>query len=147
MGVLNILAKAAKAIPAKTASLLESIKNVTSTSKDLPYEKLLTASEKVDGLFVRQSVPDMGSISVTLSNYKILPGLKEVDFRLFSGPDNLTPRTKNLMGQIQESGEINPLIVVFDKKGPYILEGAHRYDALQHLGKTKFPAKVVVDLD
>lgn len=52
---------------------------------------------------------------------------------------------KDLAEQIRQSGELNPLIVVVDKDGPYILEGGHRYDALGVLGKKSFPAKVVID--
>lgn len=56
-------------------------------------------------------------------------------------------RTEYLAAQIQESREINPLIVVEDVKGPYILEGGHRFDALRLLRAKAFPALVVLDLD
>jgi hypothetical protein len=154
MSVLKLLATAALEKSAKASSgqgALNTIKNQISVKKAEPStrspEDIPNASDIVDGLRVRGTIPDMGSIGATLSNYKVLPGVREVDFSLFGGPDPLTNRTKSLMEQIGDSGEINPLIVVFDKKGPYILEGAHRYDALQHLGKTKFPAKIVLDLD
>ncbi len=104
------------------------------------------ATEKVDGLTVRKGVPNMGSIESSFENYEVLPGVREVPFGMFSGPDAPTARTRKLAKDIGESQEIAPLIVAIDGvNGPYILEGAHRYDALQHMGKTSFPAVVVVD--
>ena len=41
---------------------------------------------------------------------------------------------------------IYPLIVVWDEQGLYILEGGHRFDALNMLGIKYFPALVVKDL-
>lgn len=55
--------------------------------------------------------------------------------------------TKDLAEQILLSKEVDPLIVVEDAEGPYILEGAHRFDALRELGAKSFPALVVLDLD
>lgn len=54
-------------------------------------------------------------------------------------------RVDALIAQINASGAIKPLIVVFDHEGPYILEGSHRVTALYEMGKTKFPAVVVID--
>lgn len=104
------------------------------------------AGDVVDGLAVRSGVPNASSIAASLDDYEAVPGIREVPFSLFSGPDAMTPRTRKLAADIEESEEIAPLIVVFDGEGPYILEGAHRFDALQHIGKKSFPAKVVVDL-
>lgn len=56
-----------------------------------------------------------------------------------------TKRIKELAAQIEASGEINPLIVVIDAEGPYILEGGHRSEALFRLGAKSFPALVVID--
>ncbi len=106
------------------------------------------AGEVVSGLRVRDGVPNMGSIAASLNDYEVLSGIREIPFSEFIGPDPLTARTRKLMEEIEESGEIAPLIVVVgDPQGPYILEGAHRFDVLQHMGKATFPAKVVVDLD
>jgi ParB-like chromosome segregation protein Spo0J len=55
--------------------------------------------------------------------------------------------TKELARQIQENKELNPLIVVKDAEGHYILEGAHRFDALRELGIDSFPALMVHDLE
>jgi uncharacterized ParB-like nuclease family protein len=105
------------------------------------------AGNEVSGLTVRDSVPNTSSIASSLDDYAIQPGIREVPFSEFNGPGPMTDRVKNLASQIQQSGEINPLIVVRDAEGHYILEGAHRYDALQHLGYKTFPAMVVDDLD
>jgi tartrate dehydratase beta subunit/fumarate hydratase class I family protein len=37
--------------------------------------------------------------------------------------------------------------VIDHEESPYILEGAHRFDALRHLKIKKFPALVVVDTE
>jgi hypothetical protein len=107
------------------------------------------AGDAVDGLTVRDEVPNMSSISATLEDYTVLKGVREIPFAdmndgAFDG-SGATKRVRDLAASIQESGEINPLIVVLEKAGPYILEGAHRVDALQLLGKRTFPAIVVVD--
>jgi hypothetical protein len=108
----------------------------------------------VDGLYGLGDTPNQDSIAATLDDYKILKGIKEVplsDFEsapkdLFYAADDIK-RTKALAEQIEQSGEVKPLIVV-TKKGekPYILEGAHRLGALHILGKKSFPAMVVEDL-
>jgi hypothetical protein len=105
------------------------------------------AGPEVSGLTVRQGrVDNLSSVEASLSNYEILSGVREVPFSAFSGPDPATARVRKLMSDIEESGEISPLIVVVDSNGPYILEGSHRYDALQHMDKPTFPALVVLDL-
>jgi Large polyvalent protein associated domain 38/ParB-like nuclease domain len=109
------------------------------------------AGRTVDGLEVRGDIPNLSSISATFEDYTVLPGVRAIpfrDFHAFQAPidaKKTSGRVQDLAGQIRASGEINPLIVVLDQQGPYILEGAHRIDALQLLGKTEFPAVVVVD--
>ena len=56
-------------------------------------------------------------------------------------------RSKALAEKIKESGWVDPLIIVIDKEGPYLLEGAHRFVALFYLKKKYFPALVVIDLE
>jgi hypothetical protein len=56
-------------------------------------------------------------------------------------------RVNQLKEEIKYNKEINPLIVYLDDIDVYILEGLHRYYALQELGIESFPAKVVLDLD
>lgn len=111
--------------------------------KNLPH-----AGPVVAGLRVRDKIDNMGSIGASFDDYFTLKGIREVPFSLFVGPDPMTHRIRDLMDQIEENGEITPLIVAIDShNGPYILEGAHRYDALQHMGKETFPALVVFDND
>jgi hypothetical protein len=106
------------------------------------------AGKYVDDLLVRSEVPNTDSISASAEDYIVLPGIREVPFSAFGGPGQPTMRTKNLGAQIIASGEINPLIVMIDStNGPYILEGQHRFDALQFIGKKTFPAMVVLDDD
>ena len=107
----------------------------------------------VDGLTVRDGVPNIGSISASFTDYEVLSGIREVPLSDFSGAEtffydaNDKRRSEGLAGKIAESGEIAPLIVAIDKEGPYILEGAHRFVALSKLGKKTFPALVVIDQD
>lgn len=115
--------------------------------------KLLTG-DRVDGLFVRDEVPNLSAIPASLERYLILHGIRIVPFSAFTlmGPlgfysESEQERTEDLAAQIHESEEINPLIVVEDAKGPYILEGGHRFDALRMLEAKAFPAVVVLDLD
>lgn len=118
------------------------------------------AGATVDGRTVRKGVPNQGSIEASLSDYEILPGIREVkmsDFPAYKDPYKKGQplhynarehdRTINLAEQIKESKEISPLIVVIDKDGPYVLEGGHRVDALWSLGAKSFPAMVVKDLE
>jgi hypothetical protein len=109
------------------------------------------AGKVVDGLLVRDEVPNVSSISSSLNDYEILPGIREVNLSEFGSysPNYYSAqeekRTKLLAEQIKNSKEINPLIVVVDSKGPYILEGGHRFDALYEINAKSFPALVVID--
>ncbi len=105
------------------------------------------AGDEVAGLKVRSDIPNQASIAATLTEYEILKGVREVPFSDFDGPAALTKKIEGLAAEISRSGEISPLIVVYEKEGPYILEGSHRFDALQSLGKSSFPALVVVDTE
>lgn len=110
------------------------------------------AGPVVDGLTVRREVPNTSSISASLGeDYRILPGIREIPMSVFGGPKTVFyaaddyKRSEMLAQQIEASGEINPLIIVIDEKGPYILEGSHRYVALWNLKKKSLPAMVVID--
>lgn len=112
------------------------------------------AGEYVDGRYVRPEIPNLVSIAASLYNYEILDDIRVVPFSAFPTMGPLTfysaseeRRTKRLAEEIAESKEINPLIVVEDGRGFYILEGGHRFDALRILGAEAFPALVVLDLD
>lgn len=129
------------------------IKNTTSSDTSVSPENLGRATETVGGLKVRKDIPNTSSIRSSFDNYEELPGVREVPMSVL---DDKPPkfyskseeaRTRKLAEDIKASGEINPLIVAFDEKGPYILEGGHRFDALKLLDVKSFPAIVVKDLD
>lgn len=112
------------------------------------------AGAVVDGRTVRAGpVDNTGSIAASLTDYTVLPGIREVpmtDFydagyrpRQYSVSEQR--RVDLLAEEIQFHNEIAPLIVVVDRDGPYVLEGAHRLNALQLLGARSFPALVVRD--
>jgi len=105
------------------------------------------AGEFVDGLKVRDFVPNQDSIAATFNKFEIVDGIREVNINNFVllDPDKVPQRAKDLAQEIKASGEINPLIVAIDDAGPYFLEGSNRIDALVFLGKKRFPAMVVLD--
>jgi GGDEF domain-containing protein len=116
--------------------------------------KISDAGSEIDGLTVSdESIPNMDSISASLYNYEILEGVRSVDMSEFdtSKPTfystTQSDQVSALSEEIKNNKKITPLIVVYDSKGPYILEGGHRFDALKLLGKKSFPALVVVDKD
>jgi len=111
------------------------------------------AGSTVDGLEVGSEIPNQDSIDASFTDYRVLEGVREVPLRVF---DVTSPRdlfyaandvewSEELAGEIERSGRIDPLIVVVDSEGPYILEGAHRLGALSVLGKRSLPALVVVE--
>lgn len=112
------------------------------------------AGPTVDGRTVRDRIPNQDSIRASVTNPRILAGVREVPISAFD-PEYvqgvrdraLDARTQRLADEIEESAEINPLIVAIDSEGPYILEGGHRFDALIKLGAKSLPALVVVDQD
>ena len=119
-----------------------------------PYTKYKPVKERVNRLLIGDEVPNTSSIAASLVDYEVLSGIREVPFSAFTQMGSLKyysvdeeHRTKALAEEIDQSGVINPLIVVEDIEGPYILEGAHRSDALRELGVDIFPALVVLDLE
>jgi hypothetical protein len=118
-------------------------------------KRLSLAKESVGGRIVRSGIPNRSSIDASLGDkYKILTGIREVPFTEFPDMGDLRyydahekQKTQKLAEEIKESGEINPLIVVYDKRGAYVLEGGHRFDALRELNAKSFPALVVIDTE
>lgn len=115
---------------------------------------VVEAGDLVDGYEVLKDIPNKGSISASLEEYEILPGIRQVPFTAFEvqgkpvyGSKTEEADIKDLADQIKSSGKISPLIVVQDEKGFYVLEGAHRWDALRELDARSFPALVVIDKD
>lgn len=126
------------------------------TAPDLSYDRRFPrCGQQVDGRRVMPgAVPNASSLSSSLDDYQELPGLREVQMQEFNtDPPHLysvqkARRVRALAEAIRANGEIAPLIVVVDSEpGPYILEGAHRFDALKLLGARSFPAMVVLDLE
>lgn len=96
-------------------------------------------------------IANRSSISASLNEYDILPGVREVPLSEF---DRSRPyskegwdRVKWLMSEIGRNKRIDPLIVVVDEDGAYVLEGGHRLSALQIMKVEKMPALVVVDTE
>jgi hypothetical protein len=115
-------------------------------------EQFPHAGENVSGLNVRKDVPNMRSIGSTFQNYHVHDGVREIPIEELGKPQKYANAADNrrveaLAEQIKQSGEINPLIVVKDSEGYYVLEGGHRLGALQKLGKESVPAVVVSDLE
>jgi len=109
---------------------------------------LLPAGKEVDGRLVRSFIPNRSSIDASIANNEVLSGVRVVPLSAFDyQPSKPDQRVSNLAAQIAESGEINPLIIGVDCKGPYVIEGGHRLDALFHLGAKCLPGLVVLDLD
>jgi hypothetical protein len=139
---------------AEGVAVEESPAKLEKTEQKASIDKVETnmplAKEIVDGRVVRESIPNESSIESSLSDYMELGGIREVKMsEIKDTPQGKTTsnRVKKLANEIRESNEINPLIVVVDKDGPYVLEGNHRIDALHELGAKSFPAKVVIDLE
>lgn len=124
--------------------------NPTDDPQTIADETYPLAGAEVSGLQVGTDVANTDSIAASLIDYKVLPGIREVPFAAF---EDLRPsysateqrRAEALAQKIRASGLINPLIVVVDAEGPYILEGSHRFDALLLLGAETLPALVVLD--
>jgi hypothetical protein len=117
---------------------------------DVSYPR---AWKYVDGLLVRDRVPNLSSIDGYFAESETLRGVRTVPMSEFGGPRTVFyaaddfDRSERLAAAIAESGEINPLIIGVDKEGPFIIEGAHRFVALYYLKKKEFPAVVVIDLE
>jgi hypothetical protein len=113
--------------------------------------KYKLAKSVVSGMKVRKGpIPNTDSISATFNDWKE-HGIREIPLSDFGGPRTFFysaddfRRARELADQIQQSQEITPLIVVVDKDGPYVLEGAHRAVALIYLKKRTLPALVITD--
>lgn len=123
--------------------------------------RTIKLGEKVDGREVGDKIPNSSSIDGISNEVERLPGIREVPVAAFDpeyvGPrlgvpprsysPSETARLVDLAAAIEESGYITPLIVAIDARGPYVVEGGHRFDALLALGAKSFPAKVVIDVE
>ena len=124
---------------------------IAQNNKFLDIEKKYPKASSIIGeLNVLSDIPNLSSISATLTDYIILKGIRiaRMDYFDVTGKSYSTSENKrihDLENDIKESGTISPLIVVVEKEGDYILEGAHRLDALYNLGIKEFPALIVIN--
>jgi hypothetical protein len=159
MGVGGLLNKAIKAVKGAQEVLPAAEREANLVSKRLIADnaptapKTVSAGDIVNGMMVRKDIPNQSSIGASLYDYST-HGIQEVPMSAFEtvGKPKYRSvqeekRTKELARQIQENKELNPLIVVKDAEGHYILEGGHRFDALRELGIDSFPALMVHDLE
>lgn len=110
----------------------------------LTWPKLSTGDKSGD-LVVRDHIPNISSISASLTDWEEY-GVRDVPMSIFGG----SPGEVELANKIQWSGELNPLIVVIDGHDDgiaYILEGMHRFKALMTLKVKSFPALVCLDTE
>jgi hypothetical protein len=112
------------------------------------------AGGSVDGRHVRSSIPNTSSIAGYMREQATLRGVRVVPMSELPMPRQLGysvsdfRRFEHLAKMIEESREINPLIVgVTEADGPFIIEGAHRCAALQMLKAKAAPALIVVGVD
>lgn len=110
--------------------------------------------DMVDGLRVGTNISNTDSISASLLDYEELAGIRAIPISEFKSAPRQLFYAKNdldyvdrLAGKIKQNGYVDPLIVVVDKEGPYVLEGGHRLGALHLLGKKEIPAMVIMDLE
>lgn len=112
-------------------------------------------AERVDGREVRGPASNWDSVGASLSQWESLAGYRIVKMSQFTDLDpNEPPRfysrelresTEELARAIKASQWIEPLIVAVDDRGPWVIEGSHRFDALRILKAKAFPAIVVID--
>lgn len=99
----------------------------------------------------RESVNEAAQAS--FYDYEIVRGVVDVpiqDLDLMPGYNGKreSDRIEALAELITESGEIEPIFVGLDPNGEvYVVEGQHRVRALQRLGYTTAPSRVIVDMD
>lgn len=120
--------------------------------RESQVEDYFLSNGECDGLRVRDEIPNLSSISASLNKWEKVPGVRNIPIENFyltgkSYSVSEDKRIEDLAERIRYSGEINPLIVIKDSDGLYILEGSHRADALFRLGIRYIPALIVVDAE
>lgn len=122
----------------------------------LPFVPAAPAIKTTRGsLNIGSDIKNMGSIPASLENYEIVDGLQMLPINAFETTraedlfyaQNDMDRVRQLAGQIEANQRIDPLIVVQDAEGYYVLEGGHRLGALDAIGAENVPAIIVKDLD
>lgn len=115
--------------------------------------KPIHPGESLGPFVAGENVSNLSSIRASLEpGYVVEKGIQAVPLSEFYGGNkpNLKTgrvseieRTNKLAEAIRESKRLDPLIVVRDKEGSYVLEGGHRLDASYLLDATHVPAIVV----
>jgi len=117
------------------------------------------AGDVAGGFIVRDETPNCSSIGASLGDAARSCGVRDVPIGILGpapSPSDLARmrldrRIVGLADSIQATNELNPLIIVVDGYSNdatgYVLEGAHRINALDLLGAQSFPALVVFDED
>lgn len=122
----------------------------------LPFVPAAPAIKTTRGsLNIGSDIKNMGSIPASLENYEIVDGLQMLPINAFETTKaedlfyakNDRDRVRKLSEQIEANKRIDPLIVVQDAEGYYVLEGGHRLGALDAIGAENVPAIIVKDLD
>jgi hypothetical protein len=113
----------------------------------------IKAGDALGGYIAGSDVANTDSISASLEpGYIVEPGFQKIPLAQFYGGKKPSRaysvseqhRTDTLALKIIESGRMDPLIIVIDNEGPYVLEGGHRLDAAYQIpGATHVPAMVV----
>ena len=117
------------------------------------WDRKYPVVNKIGELEVTDNVPNTASIAASLHDYKILKGIRAVPLSEFGDSKHAFyaaddwKRSESLALEIQKNKYIDPLIVVIDDEGPYILEGAHRWVALANLKVKVLLALIVIDLE
>ncbi len=115
--------------------------------------KTINPGDSLGPFVAGKDVANLGSIKASLEpGYTVEHGIQAVPLSEFYGGNrpNLNvgvvddlAKTHALAEQIRQSKRMDPLIVVRDKEGSYVLEGGHRLDAAYLLNATHVPALVV----
>ena len=122
----------------------------------LPFFPAAPAIKTTRGsINIGSDIKNMGSIPASLENYEIVDGLQMLPINAFETTKaedlfyakNDRDRVRKLSEQIEANKRIDPLIVVQDAEGYYVLEGGHRLGALDAIGAENVPAIIVKDLD
>src|SRR5690606_16678937 len=93
--------------------------------------------DEIEGLTIRNRIPNMSSIEASFNDYEILNGIRKVSFSTSCTENTKNPKSYshteeeriiNLAQENVDNKEIHPRINAIDEQGPYVLEGGHRFD-------------------
>lgn len=115
------------------------------------HNKYPKAGSNIDGFSVGKQISNTDSISASLYDYVTLKDIRKVPTSEFGAVNYVSKSDIDsvniLKYQISENERIDPLIVVMDRDGLWLLEGMHRLAVIQKMKIKHFPALIVLDLD